>query len=515
MTLAQIMIVEDEVLIARDLKNKLARFGYQVPQVAASGEEAVEGVVRHRPDLVLMDIRLQGALDGIEAAEIIHQAHGIPIIYLTAFASDVAISRAVTTEPYGYLIKPFNERELKSAIEIALFKHQMEKTRKKAERELEKSHSLLRATLEATPDGILVVNHQGKTVSFNRKFTEMFRIPEPLTPSPKSDQAWLFILDQVKDPKNFAQKMKVTEISAVEEGYDLFALRDGRIFERFSEPQFLEGKCVGRVFTFRDVTHQKRAEEALKEKSEELMRSNAELNRFVSVVSHDVHEPLHLIGTFAARLKKHPGVAEDVKIARYVDKIESSVKRMNELTRHLLEYSKVSFDRVTLETVNLNKIVEEVLGDLEVAVEKSGAKLEVGDLPVIRADKLQMQQLFLNLISNGIKFARTGISPQIQVASRLLLPEHARVEIRVTDNGIGIPEDQKGEVFQPFFRVEKGRSAEGHEGCGIGLTICEKIMLCHGGTIRVDSAVGAGSTFILTFPVIREEEPVAAEFVSH
>ena len=146
MTEAKILIVEDESLVAKDMKNLLGKMGYVVPATVSSGEVAIQKVAETQPDLVLMDIMLKGDMDGVEAAEQIRDIFHIPVIYVTAYADEDTMRRAKITAPYGYILKPFQERELQIAIEMALYKH-------KIERELEESKQWFSTTLE-TPSHV-------------------------------------------------------------------------------------------------------------------------------------------------------------------------------------------------------------------------------------------------------------------------------------------------------------------------------------------------------------------------
>lgn len=137
MAKAKIVIVEDEVLVARDLQSRLGNLGYEAPAIAVSGEEALEKVAELLPDLVLMDIHLKGAMDGIDVAEGIRRRHGIPVVYLTAYADEPTVARAKISEPYGYLLKPFQEKELSTVIEISLYRHEMEGKLRRAHAQLE------------------------------------------------------------------------------------------------------------------------------------------------------------------------------------------------------------------------------------------------------------------------------------------------------------------------------------------------------------------------------------------
>jgi CheY-like chemotaxis protein len=142
------MVVEDEGITAKDIEARLTRLGYDVPAVAHSGPEAIAKAARTRPDLVLMDIRLKGPMDGVEAAQRLRTRYGIPVTYLTAYADDDTLARAQTTAPYGYLVKPFDERELHATIQMALYRHHQEKRRTEAERLLT---SVNDALLQLTP----------------------------------------------------------------------------------------------------------------------------------------------------------------------------------------------------------------------------------------------------------------------------------------------------------------------------------------------------------------------------
>jgi CheY-like chemotaxis protein len=134
----QILVVEDEPIVSLDLQQRLEKMGYRVPVVVASGEEAIESTLDSTPDLVLMDINLQGKMDGVEAAERIRALHQVPVIYLTAYSNDQTLARAKITEPFGYLLKPFEERELQTTIEIALHKHQSDLALRRAHDDLER-----------------------------------------------------------------------------------------------------------------------------------------------------------------------------------------------------------------------------------------------------------------------------------------------------------------------------------------------------------------------------------------
>jgi len=160
MTEMQILVVEDEAIVAEAIRRKLQKMGYAVPSTVSSGEEAIKKVEENNPDLVLMDIVLQGEMDGIEAAEQIRTRFNTPVVYLTAYSDDRTLLRAKITEPFGYIIKPFKERELHVAIEIALFKHEME-------RKLKEKEEWLSTTLNSISDGVIATDSKGYVLFMN------------------------------------------------------------------------------------------------------------------------------------------------------------------------------------------------------------------------------------------------------------------------------------------------------------------------------------------------------------
>ena len=157
----KILIVEDEIIIAEGLQRKLKSMGYDIIGIASSGEEAIKKIKENNPDLILMDIVIHGMMDGIETAAQIHSLFDIPVVYLTAYADEKTLQRAKITEPFGYLIKPFKERELQITIEIALYKHEMEKKLKESERSLREKNQWLAAVIESIGDAVIATDPEG------------------------------------------------------------------------------------------------------------------------------------------------------------------------------------------------------------------------------------------------------------------------------------------------------------------------------------------------------------------
>lgn len=163
----RILVVEDEIIIAEDIQRKLKTMGYDVSAIVSSGEEAIKKIKENIPDLILMDIVIYGKMDGIETAGQIHSLFDIPVVYLTAYADEKTLERAKITEPFGYLIKPFKERELQITIEIALYKHEMEKKLKESERRLREKNQWLAAVIESIGDAVIATDPEGTIILMN------------------------------------------------------------------------------------------------------------------------------------------------------------------------------------------------------------------------------------------------------------------------------------------------------------------------------------------------------------
>jgi signal transduction histidine kinase len=234
----------------------------------------------------------------------------------------------------------------------------------------------------------------------------------------------------------------------------------------------------------------------------ELARSNRELEDFAFVASHDLQEPLRKIIAFGERLVTREGGALSEEGHDFVGRMRGAAARMQDLIDDLLAYSRVTTRARPFGPVPLDEVLEEVVTDLEMRIEGTGARVEVGPLPTIGADRVQMRQLFQNLLSNALKFHRPEVPPEIRVVGEVFDAEgngtgrRCRIEIR--DNGIGFDEKYLDRLFKPFHRLH-GRGS--YEGTGIGLAICKKIADRHGWTLTAESSPGAGATFIAVLPL--------------
>jgi PAS domain S-box-containing protein len=269
---------------------------------------------------------------------------------------------------------------------------------------------------------------------------------------------------------------------------------------------FMQGWKRGVDVYMRDITERKSAEEELhrsrdelemrvKERTAELELRNKELQDFAFVASHDLQEPLRKIQTFGNMLVAKCSVSLDQISRDYIDRMQKAAGRMQSLLNSLLSYSRVTTKADPMKRTELRRCVKEALSNLEIVRGEKNAVVGIGDLPTIKADPVQMAQLFQNLIGNALKFHRDGEAPHVKIHAKEVGNTY---EIYVEDNGIGFDEKYLDKIFLPFQRLH-GRSSE-YEGVGMGLAICKKIVERLGGKITAKSELGKGSTFVVTLP---------------
>ncbi len=258
-----------------------------------------------------------------------------------------------------------------------------------------------------------------------------------------------------------------------------------------------------------DISYRKEHEESLKnlnleltQRAAELSRSNAELEQFAYVASHDLQEPLRMISSFLKLLEKRYGEKLDTKALEYIDFAVDGASRMRKILLDLLEFSKAGEHESGREKLSLNEVIDEACLLLRRKIQDTKAKLEVNELPNIWGYRSALVQVFFNLISNAIKYSRKGQSPQICITSEI---NNNFIEIHVIDNGIGIEPEYKDKIFKVFQRLH---GINEYEGTGMGLAIVKKIIESHDGSITLNPHSGKGAHFVLSLPQfkISEEE---------
>jgi PAS domain S-box-containing protein len=380
--------------------------------------------------------------------------------------------------------------------------------RRRAEEALAQEHNLLRGVMDAMPDQVFVTDRTGRFIIDNishRRFVgvKLGREVEGKTPGD-------FFAAQTADEMAKDNRVVMETGHPIINQEDLLEAPDG-------EPVWIattkvpltdvDGKCIGLVGVSTDISIRKEAEERLRLAAEQLRRSNLELQEFASIASHDLQEPLRKIQAFGDRLRMKCAPALGEKGQDYLERMQDAARRMQILLHDLLTLSRVTSKAQPFEAVDLHTVVEDVVSDLEVRIEQSGAQVEIGRLPAIEADAGQMRQLLQNLISNALKFHAKETKPEVIVSAKVLdnadslagsMPGEELCQISIRDNGIGFDERYLDRIFQVFQRLH---SRSDYEGTGIGLAVCRKIVERHGGSILAKSAEGEGATFIVTLPV--------------
>jgi light-regulated signal transduction histidine kinase (bacteriophytochrome) len=235
------------------------------------------------------------------------------------------------------------------------------------------------------------------------------------------------------------------------------------------------------------------AERDLMDYSRQLERSNAELQQFAYVASHDLQEPLRMVTAHLALLNRKFGDELSPQAKEYMSTAVAGAERMRQLVNDLLQYSRVDTKGWEFTSVDMNKVSGAVVGDLQVAIHESGADVSIGILPTVLADEIQMKQVITNLVSNAVKF-RGPSPPKVNISAT---EDASNWTFAIKDNGIGIDPCYRNNLFKMFQRLH---SRDEYPGNGIGLAICKKIVERHGGRIWVESEKGNGATFFFTIP---------------
>ena len=504
MSNAKILIVEDEKIVAKDIHNRLRRFGYEVTAIASTGEEAIQKAVETKPDLALLDIRLHGETDGIAVAEQIRDRLYIPVVYLTAYADEEMLRRAKLTDPFGYLVKPFGERELHSTIAMALHRHAME-------RRLRESEQWLQTTLMSIGDGVIAVGVEETVRSINHVAAELTCWPEAEAVGRPIAEVFN-ILNEDRTP---VEEMPVTK--AIREGVFTgnvsfilitkagleIPIEDGAAPIRDEK-----GQITGAVVVFRDVRERRRHEEEREQAlaREQSLRAEAELlsrlkDEFLATVSHELRTPLNLISGWTQHLLNAdpdtPGAT------RALEAIRRNIHTQTQIVDDLLDVSAIIMGklRLSIREVDADECLREALGAVRPAAEAKGIELEYLPDPgpvFVSADPARLQQIAWNLLSNAIKFTNQGGRVGLR-----LRPDGGWVVISVSDTGCGIAPEFLPHVFDRFSQAD-GSTSRAHGGLGLGLAIVRHLTELHGGVVEAESeGEGRGATFTVRLPAGR------------
>ena len=491
----QIMIVEDEKIVSKDIQGMLERIGYTVPAVVSSGEEAVQKAAEMKPNLVLMDIMLKGRMDGVEAAEQIRAQFQIPVIYLTAYADERTLHRAKITEPYGYILKPFQEKELHTTIEIALYKHGME-------RKLRESEQWLSTTLRSIGDAVITTDAEGY-------ITFMNPIAQSLTGWKQEEAISKPLADVFKIiGEKTGETVENPVARVIEEGnvvglgnHTLLVTKDGAkvpIDDSCAPIKDDSDDLIGVVLVFRDITERKRMEEELLK-----VQKIESMGVLAGGIAHDFNNILTaIIGNLSlARLYN-----DSDKVSERLKESERAALQATDLTQQLLNFARGGVP--VKETASIAELLEQTT---IFTLRGSNVRCEFSipdDLWTLDIDEGQIGRVINNLIINADQAMPEGgivrvhaKNVVVEKSDNLPLKDGKYVKILIQDQGLGISKDHLQRIFDPYFTTK-------HKGSGLGLANSYSIIRKHDGYISVESEVGVGTIFCIYLLASSGEAPI-------
>ena len=385
----------------------------------------------------------------------------------------------------------------------------------RAQREVKRSGLMLQCVLDTIPVRVFWKDQDLKYLGANRLFASDAGCdsPEDIAGLSDHDMPWRQYAEQYNRADRHVMASGHAEIGIEEK---LAGANGETIWLNTSKVPLLDGdgEIMGVLGMFEDITPRKLAEKERAEYIARLARSNRELEQFASIASHDLQEPLRKIQAFADRLVSVARESLDDRSRDYLDRITGAAGRMRHLIDSLLSYSRVTTKAQPFEPVNLDTILAEVLGDLEVRIAESHARIDADELPTLEADPLQMRQLLQNLLGNALKFMPQGRAAKLCISCRPVDADPAdageglsvpSVKLTFRDNGIGFEQNYAERIFGVFQRLHGRRE---YEGSGMGLAICRKIVDRHRGRIWAESEPDKGTAFHILLPL---RQPVGAE----
>ncbi len=462
----RILIVEDERLVALDLELQLNKLGYQVIGAVDSGERALEFTGRLHPHLAIMDIVLAGKLHGVETAQLLWERWRLPVVFLTAYSDPGTLELVKRSNSYGYLVKPFIQRELNAIVQIALARH---------EREQKSSDNR---------DALVQLIKTLQDLNIRTWHWQFDDDPECWERVSSNSEPGSF-LQQVhpKDREAVANQLR----QAARQPEATIAIR-----HRFAEPghsnfwltQGLFARTEENKVSFRGVSIDIGS-----------IGSFERLEQLVSTASHDLQEPLRTIRNFSELLTKRlEGVQDHPELKDLLGHIQNGAERMRVLLRDLLGYTAIGdADKLDLQEIPASEVLKAAQMNLQAMVEETNATISHDALPVVVADPGKLVHLFQNLIANAIKYRTPDKAPLIQIEATQTSEAWT---FSIADNGIGIAPQHLDSIFSAFKRLH----GQDIPGSGLGLAICQRIIELHGGRIWVDSETGEGSRFFFTLP---------------
>lgn len=480
-----ILLVEDEYILALDLERQLTELGYKVIGFVASGEEAITLAHEHKPDLILMDIKIKGEIDGIEAARRIQEQDAIPVIYITAYSDRLFLDRAKITEPFGYLVKPVNRRELAANIEMALYRHAMEQ-------KLKANEAWLSNILASLGEGVIATDTNGMVQFMNRtaeilcECSSQDAVGKPLSK--------VFSLTTEHGPVHFNIEEILQKDTPFEfpENVMLAFSHSGLCFVegRMAPIVDVKGNRIGLVCVFRDVTLFRQMEMQVKN-----LERYQIFSQISSGVAHEVRNPLNAILSITEAMAQELGEKPEFK--EYLTHIRMQVDRLSLLMKDLLDLGR-PIQPSSMQTQDLVHLCEAGVRLWEQSTAHHDQKIvkNFSDFALYaHVNGGKIQQVLFNLLENAAQ--HNPPKGKIEVS---LFKQNEDAIIRIVDEGTGIPEENLSKIFDPFFTTTRS-------GIGLGLSIVKNIVEQHQGTIRIlNNTSSPGCTAEVKLPLVKSEE---------
>ncbi len=503
MSKTQILIVEDEGLIAKDLQSMLRRLGYDVPVTVGTGELAIQTAAANQPDLILMDIQLRGNMDGVTAAQTIKDRQDVPIVFLTANSDEATLQRAKVTDPFGFLIKPFEERSIQAGIEVALYKHKTEK--KNRERE-----QWLSTTLKSIADAVVTTDASGNVTFLNAAAESLTGWTHQQSVGRRYSEVFSIVDEETRQAPPDAIAQALAE-GITKTGINRTMLRHQDGTERHIEHSVApirqdDGKVSGCVIVFSDISAHLKLESELRHS-----QKMEAIGKLAGSIAHDFNNAITTVMGYSSFLMSRLDPQSDL----YTDagQILKAAEHSARLTRQLLLFSRKQVLHPV--SLHLGTAVREMHGLLRRLIrENISLKIVPAEqLWNIKADPGHIEQLVLNMTVNARDSMPNGGTITIESSNGTLgidAPARMRgaregefVCLKITDTGTGMSPELIERIFEPFFTT-KGPD----KGTGLGLSTCEGIVRQSAGFIHVASTVGQGTSFAIYFPRTTEVQAI-------
>jgi two-component system, sensor histidine kinase and response regulator len=444
-----------------------------------------------------------------------------PVLHLVGVARSIRRSqdysiraRRQSHDELGSLIDDFNEmlgQIEKRDIELQQIQHSLEKRVEERTRELEGSVSLVTATLESTTDGILAANFSGEITTCNDHFLDLWGLARCSVEKERLRTVAGRLATRLANPASFPMRVLDLTSARIFESEDDLHLEDGRIIQMTCNPQRSGGNSIGWVWSFRDITQRKRAEEAIYKARVAAEQANRAKSEFLANMSHEIRTPMNgVIGMTQLALDTNLTTEQ----REYLETVKGSAQALMTIINDILDFSKIEAGKLQIESLpfSLHESVSEVLKTIRLSAHQK--KLELicdiaPDLPVgFLGDPTRLRQVLLNLLNNAIKFTSEG-EVGLMIRSGGVTEEAAAIEFHVSDTGIGIPADKLEHIFRPFEQAD-GSTTRKFGGTGLGLTISRQLVRMMGGDLTVTSAPGKGTTFSFTLTLPQSNAVVAS-----